>query len=61
MNPELWSEMKPELLPAFWVTVKLTFFSAVGSLIFGIILTAMRVSPVGIPVSYTHLTLPTTA
>lgn len=48
MNPELWSEMKPELLPAFWVTVKLTFFSAVGSLIFGIILTAMRVSPVGI-------------
>ena len=48
MNPELWSEMKPELLPAFWVTIKLTFFSAVGSLIFGIILTAMRVSPVGI-------------
>ena len=48
MNPELWAEMKPELLPAFWVTVKLTFFSAVGSMIFGIILTAMRVSPVGI-------------
>ena len=48
MNPELWAEMKPELLPAFWVTVKLTFFSAVGSMIFGIILTAMRVSPVAI-------------
>ncbi|MGJ4071005.1 amino acid ABC transporter permease [Corynebacterium macclintockiae] len=48
MNPELWSEMKPELLPAFWVTIKLTFFSAVGSMIFGIILTAMRVSPVAI-------------
>ncbi|MCZ9305110.1 amino acid ABC transporter permease [Corynebacterium sp. c9Ua_112] len=48
MNPELWAEMNPELLPAFWVTVKLTFFSAVGSMIFGIILTAMRVSPVGI-------------
>ncbi|MGJ4179111.1 amino acid ABC transporter permease [Corynebacterium macclintockiae] len=48
MNPELWAEMKPELLPAFWVTIKLTFFSAVGSMIFGIILTAMRVSPVAI-------------
>ena len=48
MNPELWSEMKPELLPAFWVTIKLTFFSAVGSMILGIILTAMRVSPVAI-------------
>lgn len=48
MNPELWSEMKPELLPAFWVTIKLTFYSAVGSMIFGIILTAMRVSPVAI-------------
>ncbi|KAB1502435.1 amino acid ABC transporter permease [Corynebacterium sp. 320] len=48
MNPELWSEMKPELLPAFWVTIKLTFYSAVGSMIVGTILTAMRVSPVGI-------------
>ena len=48
MNPELWSEMGPELLPAFWVTIKLTIASAIGSLIFGTLLTAMRVSPVGI-------------
>lgn len=48
MNPELWSEMGPQLLPAFWVTIKLTVVSALGSLIVGIILTAMRVSPVGI-------------
>ncbi|MEJ6019174.1 amino acid ABC transporter permease [Corynebacterium sp. H113] len=48
MNPELWAEMGPELLPAFWVTIRLTFWSALGSLILGVILTAMRVSPVGI-------------
>ena len=40
--------MGPELLPAFWVTIKLTIASAIGSLIFGTLLTAMRVSPVGI-------------
>jgi glutamate transport system permease protein len=48
MNPDLWAEMGPELLPAFWVTIKLTFWSALGALILGIILTAMRVCPVGI-------------
>jgi glutamate transport system permease protein len=36
------------LLGAFWVTVKLTVFSAIGSLIWGTILAAMRVSPVPI-------------
>lgn len=36
----------PEILTAFWVTIKLTFWSALGSLILGVILTAMRVSPV---------------
>ncbi|MFD7392359.1 amino acid ABC transporter permease [Streptomyces sp. NPDC059852] len=36
----------PTLLGAFWMTVKLTFFSAIGSMILGTILAAMRVSPV---------------
>ncbi|MER5409507.1 amino acid ABC transporter permease [Streptomyces sp. NPDC002769] len=35
-----------DLLGAFWVTVKLTVFSAVGSLIWGTMLAAMRVGPV---------------
>lgn len=48
MNAELWAEMSPQLLPAFWTTIKLTFWSALGSMILGTILTAMRVSPVGI-------------
>ncbi|CAM5283713.1 MULTISPECIES: amino acid ABC transporter permease [Streptomyces] len=36
----------PTLLGAFWVTVQLTVFSAIGSLIWGTLLAAMRVSPV---------------
>ncbi|MFI1397229.1 amino acid ABC transporter permease [Streptomyces sp. NPDC020681] len=35
-----------DLLGAFWVTVQLTLYSAIGSLIWGTILVAMRVSPV---------------
>jgi glutamate transport system permease protein len=35
-----------DLLAAFWVTVQLTLYSAVGSLIWGTILAGMRVSPV---------------
>lgn len=35
-----------DLLGAFWVTVKLTALSAVGSLIWGTVLAAMRVGPV---------------
>ncbi|MFD5080135.1 amino acid ABC transporter permease [Streptomyces sp. NPDC058371] len=35
-----------DLLGAFWVTVKLTVLSAVGSLIWGTMLAAMRVGPV---------------
>ncbi|GEB58225.1 amino acid ABC transporter permease [Streptomyces gardneri] len=34
------------LLGAFWVTVQLTVYSAIGSLIWGTLLAAMRVSPV---------------
>ncbi|MDG9719824.1 amino acid ABC transporter permease [Streptomyces sp. DH24] len=35
-----------DVLGAFWTTVQLTVFSAVGSLILGTVLAAMRVSPV---------------
>ncbi|GAA5026405.1 ABC transporter permease subunit [Streptomyces sp. NPDC005813] len=35
-----------DLLGAFWVTVKLAVFSAIGSLIWGTMLAAMRVGPV---------------
>ncbi|WP_175411542.1 amino acid ABC transporter permease [Streptomyces sp. TRM64462] len=35
-----------DLLGAFWVTVQLAFYSAVGSLIWGTLLAGMRVSPV---------------
>ncbi|MFF6999635.1 amino acid ABC transporter permease [Streptomyces sp. NPDC008313] len=35
-----------DLLGAFWVTVKLTVFSGVGSLVWGTLLAAMRVGPV---------------
>ncbi|MET7365645.1 amino acid ABC transporter permease [Streptomyces sp. NPDC005566] len=35
-----------DLLGAFWVTVQLTVYSAIGALIWGTILAAMRVSPV---------------
>ena len=45
---ELWADLWPGLLGAFWVTIKLTFFSAIGAFILGVILTAMRVSPVAI-------------
>ena len=38
--------MGPQLWPAFWVTIQLTFWSAIGSLIWGTILAGMRVSPV---------------
>ena len=48
MNAELWADMGPELWPAFWTTIKLTLWSGIGSMILGTILTAMRVSPVGV-------------
>ncbi|HEY9315591.1 amino acid ABC transporter permease [Williamsia sp.] len=43
---ELWSDIGPKLWPAFWVTIQLTFYSAIGSMIWGTILAGMRVSPV---------------
>ena len=44
----MWAALGPELWPAFWLTIQLTFWSAIGAMILGTILTAMRVSPVGI-------------
>ncbi|WP_342319905.1 glutamate ABC transporter permease GluC [Corynebacterium mayonis] len=44
----LWADLLPKLWPAFWTTIKLTVYSAVGSMIVGTMLAAMRVSPVGI-------------
>ncbi|MFE3544851.1 amino acid ABC transporter permease [Nocardia sp. NPDC059177] len=35
-----------DILDAFWVTIKLTFFSAIGALILGTIVAGMRVSPI---------------
>ncbi|MCX2180709.1 amino acid ABC transporter permease [Streptomyces sp. SKN60] len=35
-----------DILGAFWTTIQLTFYSAIGSLIWGTLLAAMRVSPV---------------
>ncbi|QPK78364.1 amino acid ABC transporter permease [Corynebacterium lizhenjunii] len=44
----MWTQLGPQLWPAFWITIQLTFWSALGAMILGTILTAMRVSPVGI-------------
>lgn len=45
MQP-LWTDLEPKFVLAFWITIKLTFYSALFSMILGTILTAMRVSPV---------------
>ena len=46
MNFDFLSSGQYDLWGAFWVTVQLTLWSAVGSLIWGTALAAMRVSPV---------------
>ena len=43
---EIFTEYRSEILAAFWVTIKLTFYSAVGALILGTALAAMRLAPV---------------
>ncbi|QGU07630.1 putative glutamine ABC transporter permease protein GlnM [Corynebacterium occultum] len=45
---DFWADLGPSLWPAFWITIKLTVLSAIGSMILGTILTAMRVAPVRI-------------
>jgi len=46
VNFDFLSDPQYDLFGAFWVTVQLTVFAAVGSLIWGTVLAAMRVSPV---------------
>lgn len=43
---DVWGTYRAQILKAFWTTVKLTVLSAVGALILGIVLAAMRLSPV---------------
>ncbi|WP_328397409.1 amino acid ABC transporter permease [Nocardia sp. NBC_00416] len=43
---DLISEYDTQLLEAFWMTIKLTLFSVVGSLVLGTVVAGMRVSPV---------------
>ncbi|MGY0500476.1 amino acid ABC transporter permease [Nocardia sp. FBN12] len=43
---DLISTYQSRIFDAFWVTIKLTFFSAIGSLIIGTVVAGMRVSPI---------------
>jgi glutamate transport system permease protein len=43
---EVFSEYQGRIFEAFWTTIQLTVFSAVGALILGTVLAAMRLSPV---------------
>ena len=43
---EVFSEYQGQILEAFWTTIQLTAFSAVGALLIGTVLAAMRLSPV---------------
>ena len=43
---EIFSEYSDRIFEAFWTTIQLTVFSAVGALILGTVLAAMRLSPV---------------
>lgn len=43
---EVFNDYRAEIFEAFWTTIQLTVFSAVGALILGTVLAAMRLSPV---------------
>ena len=43
---ELFSKYQTQIFEAFWTTIQLTVYSAVGALILGTLLAAMRLSPV---------------
>lgn len=43
---EIFAEYSDEIFAAFWVTIKLAVYSAVGALILGTVLAAMRLAPV---------------
>jgi glutamate transport system permease protein len=44
---EIFSKYQGEIFEAFWTTIQLTVYSAIGALILGTVLAAMRLSPVG--------------
>ena len=46
MNFDFLSNPKYDIWAAFWLTVQLTFWAAIGSLILGVVLAGMRVCPV---------------
>jgi len=46
VNFSFLSDPQYDILGAFWMTVQLTFFSAIGAFVLGVVLAAMRVSPV---------------
>lgn len=46
MDFSFFSDDKYDFVGAFWMTIQLTFWSAIGSFILGVILVAMRVSPI---------------
>ncbi|MCW2527800.1 MAG: glnM, partial [Pseudonocardiales bacterium] len=46
MNFDFLSDPRYDVWGAFWVTIQLTIYAAIGSLIWGTILAGMRVSPV---------------
>ena len=43
---EVFSEYQSQIFEAFWTTIQLTVFAAVGALVLGTVLAAMRLSPV---------------
>lgn len=43
---EIFSEYQDQIFEAFWTTIQLTVFAAVGALILGTVLAAMRLAPV---------------
>ena len=43
---DILSRYGPDIVSAFWMTIQLTLWSALGSLVLGTILAVMRVSPV---------------
>ena len=45
-NVQIFSKYRGQIFKAFWTTVQLTIFSAIGALILGTVLAAMRLSPV---------------
>jgi len=43
---EIFSEYQDRIYAAFWITIELTVFAAIGALVLGTVLAAMRLSPV---------------